>query len=136
MRRKFGICLVALAGVLPWMGSSASAESAKSYEQATVISVNRQEVSGPGLCCSTPTDAPLQTQYYAYEVAIRVNCETYVGHYETPFDFLSSAFAPEKPIAVRLTKHLMYFDVDGREMKMGIVRHTNNQQCNGNRASR
>ena len=92
------------------------------YVHGTVVSVERQEVTSPNECCNNPTDAPLQTQYYAYNVAVRVDCGTYTGRYETPFDYLPSAFSPNHPIDVRLTKHVMYFNVAGeREMKMGIV---------------
>ncbi len=51
----------------------------------------------------------------------KVGCGTYVGRYESYIDYLPSAFSANKAIPVRLTKHVMYFDVPGeRDMKMGI----------------
>ncbi len=108
------------------------------YVQGTVISVERQEVSSPGTCCSNPTDTPLQTQSYAFNVAVRVGCGTYVGEYDSPFDYLPAAFAPNHPIDVRLTKHILYFNVSGHpEMKMGIVqKKVDSASCTTSTASR
>jgi hypothetical protein len=47
---------------------------------------------------------------------------TYVGRYETAFDSLPSAFSSDRPIPVRLTKHILSFNLpNNTEMKMGIV---------------
>jgi hypothetical protein len=117
--------MLALAMFAPCIRASAS--QLAPYQQGTVLSVDRQEVSSPSECCYIGTDGPLQSQYYAYDVSVRIGCENYVGRYETAFDFLSSAFTPNKSISVRLTKHILYFDVPGeREIKMGIVHRSHN----------
>jgi hypothetical protein len=123
--RIYVIAIVSIV-IAPLIGAAPVEERAKLYQPATVLSVDRQEVTGPNQCCYSGTDAPMQNEYYAYQVAIRVACGTYVGRYETPFDYLPSAFTPNKTVQVRLTKHILYFDVPGeREMKMGIVHHNN-----------
>lgn len=97
------------------------------FVQGTVLSVDKEDVQSPEAMGGTnPSDAPLQSSYYAYNVSIHVGCATYVGRYETPFDYFPSAFSPNHPVDVRLTKHVMYFNVPGQnDMKMPIVHHTN-----------
>jgi hypothetical protein len=47
---------------------------------------------------------------------------TYVGRYETAFDYWPSAFSSDQPIPRRLTKHILYFDLPNKpEMRMSIV---------------
>ncbi len=92
------------------------------FQQGTVLSVERQEVVTPNQCCYSGSDTPLQTQHYAYDISVRVGCGTYVGRYESYIDSLPSAFSPNQEIPVRVTKHVMYFDIPGEhDMKMGIV---------------
>lgn len=72
---------------------------------------------------SNPSDAPLTSRYYAYEVSVRVDCEIYVGRYVTAFNYLPSAFTADRLIPIRLTKHVMYFDLpNDPDLRMGIVR--------------
>jgi hypothetical protein len=50
---------------------------------------------------------------------------TYVGRYETALSYLPSAFGSDQPIPVRLTEHILYFDLPNKpEMKMSIVHCT------------
>jgi hypothetical protein len=96
----------------PLLHASTNEEQSKQHQQGTVLSVERQEVRSPEGYYSG-TDVPLQSEYYAYNVSVRVGCVTYHGRYETPFDYLPSAFGPGKPIQVRMTKYAMHFDVPG-----------------------
>ena len=120
------ICLYAalLMILLPRL-HAAKKDSSSSYVQGTVVKVRGQKVYSPSEMVggSNPSDAPLTTRFYAYEVAIRVDCKIYVGRYETPFNYLPSSFTADHPIRVRLTKHVMYFDLpNDPDMRMGIVR--------------
>jgi hypothetical protein len=46
----------------------------------------------------------------------------YVGGHEIAFDYLPSAFGSDQPIPVRLTKHILYFDLPSKpELKMSMV---------------
>lgn len=138
MKNRFYVAIVAFIVTVPVLNGSAKKQS-EEYQQATVSSVVKHEDTNPNQCCYTGTDAPLQADYNAYDVSIRVGCETYVGRYETALDYLPSVFSPNKTIKVRLTKHLMYFDLAGdREMKMGIVHHSNDHtaECGSSSASR
>jgi hypothetical protein len=89
-----------------------------------VLQVQKHEVGGSAYTGGdNPSDAPLQSDYYAYDVSVRVNCGTYVARYQSPFGYLPSAFVPGHTVPVRVTKHILYFNVpDYQEMKMGIVR--------------
>jgi hypothetical protein len=124
MRKNLCICGLVLAAGLPALHASSVAVHSRQYLQATVLSVQRREAEEPSRVGDNPSDAPLQSQAYAYDVAVRVSCGTYVGHYESPYDYLPSEFSPNREVQVRLTKHVMYFNLPGdREMEMSIVRH-------------
>jgi hypothetical protein len=118
---------------LPMFYVSPSRNS-KEYVEGTVVGVESRQVESPVFTVggSNPSDAPLASRYYVYEVSIRVGCETYVGRYETPFHYLPSAFAPAQRLEFRLTKRVMYFEIpysDG--IRMGIVRR--HRECGANR---
>lgn len=120
-----GQWLVAVAVIV--LASLLNAYAAKSSQlvQGTVIQVQEQRMQAPDFTVggSNPADAPLTSRYYAFLISIRVNCETYIGRYETVLNYLPSAFTAGRSISMRLTKHVMYFDLpDDPELRIGIVR--------------
>ena len=122
---RLGLLGVLALACTPWLQAAASngqpAEGLATVS-GTIVNVEKKEVTSPNQCCYNPTDAPLQTRYFAYQVSVKVDCETYVGHYESPYDYLPSELTPNRPVEVRLAKHEMTFDLPGdREMKMPIV---------------
>lgn len=124
MAKKICFCAAVLMILLPRL-HAAKKDSSSSYVEGTVVKVQGQKAYSPSVTVggSNPSDAPLTSRFYAYEVAIRVDCNIYVGRYETPFNYLPSAFTADHPIQVRLTKHVMYFDLpNDPDMRMGIVR--------------
>ncbi len=104
------------------------------YQTATVVSVDKHEA--PSTYVGNPVDAPLQADDYSYDIGIRVDCNVYVGRYESAMDYLPSAFALNHRVDVRLQKHIMYVSVptSDREVKMGIVSHKRLSEtgCNPN----
>lgn len=91
------------------------------YYPGTVLSVHQHEAQS-NYVGGSATDAPLQPSVYAYDVALRVKCGTYVGRYQTPYNSLPSVLTPNSEVDVRLQKHVMYVDVPGsREYRMSIV---------------
>jgi len=139
MNTKAYLSVFVLVVTMSALSAKAKQVQSKGFQQGTVVSVERQEVMSPDQCCYSGTDAPLQTQYYAFDVSMRVGCGTYVGRYESYIDYLPSAFGANKEIPVRLTKHVMYFDVPGEpDMKMGIVRRKTDRgvPCDSGNASR
>jgi hypothetical protein len=124
MKKNLRICIVVLVVAVPAL-YAAEPGHPNPYVQGTVVYVQQHKVYSPDSMIggSNPSDAPLTSRYYAYEVSVRVDCKTYVGRYETPFNYLPSEFTSNQPILVRLTKHVMYFDLpNDPDMKMGIVR--------------
>jgi hypothetical protein len=131
--KKIYICVAALV-IVPVLNASPSRTNSSPYTPGIVVDVQKHKVYSPEVTIggSNPSDAPLTSRYYAYEVTVRVDCRTYVGRYETPFNYLPSAFTPDEPIQVRLTNHVMYFDLpNDPDMRMGIVRRKS--KCSQNR---
>ncbi len=111
--------------IVPVLYASPTQAKSNSYVQGTVVDVQKHKVHSPDYTIggSNPSDAPLTSQYYAYDVSIHVDGKTYVGHYETPFNYLPSEFTANQPVHLRLTKHVMYFDLpNDPDMRMGIIR--------------
>jgi hypothetical protein len=72
---------------------------------------------------SNPSDAPLpDPQTYDYDVAVRVNCGTYVGLYESWYDYVPSILTASQKIQLRLTHSAMYVNVPNqKEVGMRII---------------
>lgn len=124
MKKILSITFVALA-MMPALYASPGRSS--SYVNGTVVEVQKHKVYSPAYTMggSNPSDAPLASLYYSFEVAVRVDCQTYVGRYETPFNYLPSEFTTNQPIQVRLTRHVLYFGMpNDPDMRMGIVRRS------------
>jgi hypothetical protein len=95
--------------------------SSRRFQNATVVSVQKYDPYIPRR--RNPSDAPLASTAYDYDISIRLNCSVYVGRYESAIDYLPNAFAPNQPIEISLQKHLMFVRLPGtREIKMGVVR--------------
>lgn len=119
--------LFSLAFVIPAVLFVASAAIAKQhqgtgYETATIVAVEPAAATS-NYVGTTPTDAPLMPQTYNYDVRIRLNCNVYVGRYESATDYLPTAFAANHTVDVRLTKHVLYVSLpqQDREIKMSII---------------
>jgi len=124
MTKNIAIGIAVLVIVL---NASPARSKTNPFVQGTVIEVQKQQVYFPDYAIggSNPSDAPLTSRYYAYQVSVRVDCKTYVGRYETPFNYLPSEFTPNQPIHLQLTRHVMYFDLpNDQDMRMGIVRRS------------
>jgi hypothetical protein len=128
-RLAFSVGIATLAVVIPTAYARQAQKNPDLYVQGTVVAVQKYKVYSPEYTMggSNPSDAPLTSRYYAFEVSIRVDCKTYVGRDDTPFNFLPSVFTPDRPIQVHMTKHVMYFDLpNDPDMSMGIVRRKSN----------
>ncbi len=126
--------VIAVLVIVPVLNGSPTRNNKNEYAQGTVVQVQKQKVFSPDYTIggSNPSDAPLTSRYYAYEVSVRVDCKTYVGRYETPFNYLPSEFTSDQPIKVRLTKRVMYFDLpNDPDMRMGVVYRSS--ECAQNR---
>lgn len=105
-----------------------------SFQEGKITSVEKQEVMEPAYSGGdNPSDAPLQSQSYAYNIGVETGCATYVAHFESPYDYLPSAFSANREVPVRVSKHTMDFDLGYREMQMRIIRHKGGKaaSCSG-----
>jgi len=108
--------------------AQAARKRAQEWVQGQVVEVQKHREQSPEYTMggSNPSDAPLTTRYYAFEVSIRVGCTTYVGIYQTPFNSLPPEFSPDRRIRFRLTKHVMYFEIpDSAGIGMHIAHRRN-----------
>jgi hypothetical protein len=115
--------------------SGAKQTTKEGYQTATVVSVEKH-VSISNYVGDDPIDAPLQPGDYSYDIGIRLECNVYVGRYESAIDYLPSIFAPNHSVDVRLRKHLIYVSLPSgdREVRLGIVSHRRlkEQECPAN----
>ena len=111
---KKNLCIgIAVLVMVSMLNASPALGASNPYVQGTVVDVQKHKVYFPDSMMggSNPADVPLTATYHAFEVSVRVDCKTYVGRYETPFNYLPSVFSVNQPIQLRLTKHVMYFDL-------------------------
>jgi hypothetical protein len=94
------------------------------YQSGTVISVESREAPPSNYVGSNPSDAPMQSEVYSYDIGIRVGCTVYRTEYDSAIDYLPAVFTPNHPIQVSLRKHVMNVNIPGyREVRMPIDGH-------------
>ena len=100
--------------------ASAHAAAKQEYQSATVVSVESHETPS-NYAGSNPSDAPLQSEVYSYDIGIRLGCTVYRTRYDSAFDYLPSVFAPNHPIEVNAHKRVVYVSFPGdRTVRMAI----------------
>ena len=120
---KIVLCVVMLAAVSAMTVPFATGQS-KQTQEGIIINVQKQEVATPPVRTGAdPVRTPLQSRYYLYNISVQLNCDVYVGRYETEFNDLPSALSAQNRVPVRLEKHSMYLDFPGDTVKTQIVRH-------------
>jgi hypothetical protein len=111
------------------------ASTKQGYQQATVVKVEKYEAASTYVGGGA-TDAPLQPEVYAYDIGLKVNCDVYVGRYESATDYLPSIFARNHEVDVRVQKHILFVSLpdSDRDVKMGILSHRRlkEQSCTAN----
>ena len=96
----------------------------KPSQQGTIINVQKQQVATPSVRTGADPDrTPLQSDYTMYNVSVQLNCDVYVGRYESELDDLPAALSPQSTVPVRLNKHAMYLDFPGDTVRTTIVHH-------------
>jgi len=103
--------------------NTSTAQDRPNYQQGMILAVDGREGRNHRYTSGTnPADAPLQSKIYAYDVTVRVACETYVGHYESSSESLPASIADNTPIQARAGKHFLYLKLpSNQQMKMAIV---------------
>jgi hypothetical protein len=96
----------------------------KESRKGTIVSIQKRGVARPAVRPGADPDrTPLQSHYYRYDVSVQLNCEVYVGRYESVLDDLPSALSPNNSVPIRLKKHVMYLDFSGDAVTMQILHH-------------
>ena len=96
----------------------------KQPQQGTIVQVQKQSVATPPVRAGADADrTPLESHYYLYNVSVRLNCDIYVGRYESELNDLPSELSANNSVPVRLQKHMMYLDLQGDTLKMRVVHH-------------
>jgi hypothetical protein len=123
---KLCLGIFLFAGLAPVIGFAQTHPASTRYQTAMILRVEKHKDSSPTyMGGDTPTDAPLQSHYFTFEVSMRTDCEIYQGKYETPFNYFPSVFASNRPLWVRVTKHELYFALpDSQRIRLRIVRHS------------
>ena len=115
MRGSLALLVLMCGGLLT--GAFASAK--QPYQLATVVSLANHET--PSVYVGNPTDAPVQSEVYSYDIGIELNCTVYTVRYETGLDYLPSVFSPNQTVEVSSQKHVMNVNLPGgREVRLGI----------------
>ena len=135
MKKILMVSGLMLSALLVYLHADTKRESKDQYQMSTVVSVNKHG-SESNYVGGSPSDAPLQAEDYSYDIGIRLNCNIYIGRYESATDYLPSVFSPKHSVDVRLQKQIMYVSLpeSDREVKMGIVAHSRVKEegCAGN----
>jgi hypothetical protein len=76
MKKFLCLGIFIVTGAAAMLPVSASSSSSRQYVPATVLQVEKHEAGSPAYTGGdNPSDAPLRSEYYAYEVSVRVDCE-------------------------------------------------------------
>ncbi len=125
MKNRFCVSILAIVIAVP---IPYAVGQSKQPQQGTIVDVQKQNASTPPVRTGADPDrTPLQSHYYRYNVSVRLNCEVYVGRYESELDDLPAELSANNSVLVRLMKHTMYFP--GDSVKMRIVHHKPSQEA-------
>jgi hypothetical protein len=135
--KKIMVVLAFLFAVVSLAAAVAKVPQPKTYQDATVLSVNQHEDSHM-VGGDNPTDAPLaDPETFTYDISVRVNCGTYVGRYENWYDYVPAELSPNQKIQVHLTRSVMYVPIPNQnEVEMPIIsKHVERGPCESTRMS-
>jgi hypothetical protein len=122
--------LLLIVGAFSFAHASSKPSQPKAYLEGTVLHVEKHETTQMSTG-SNPSDAPLaDPETYDYDVAVRVNCGTYVGRYESWYDYVPATLSANQKIQLRLARGTMFVNVpDQKEVPMRIVSHEDRGSC-------
>jgi len=116
----FVVVLVIVSGI----NIPSAAGQSKPSQEGKIVNISKQDVATPAVRAGlNPDHAPLQAHYFLYNVSVQLNCDIYVGRYESESDDLPDTLSPNSHVPVRIAKKVMYLDFPGEPVRMEIVRH-------------
>ena len=128
MKNSF-VLFVIVSGVLL---TNMHAATKAGYQPATVVSVETRAIPSD-YAGGDPSDTPLQSAVYSYDISIRLGSTVYRTSYDSAFDELPSVFATNHPLQVNLKKHVMYVELPGDRaaVQMAIESRTGVKSVSG-----
>jgi hypothetical protein len=114
------LAFIAIALTSGMLSASVHSATKPGYQSGTVVSVETHETPS-NYAGSNPSDAPLQSEVYSYDIGIQLGCTVYRTRYDSAFDYLPAAFATDHPIEIKPGKHVLHVILPGdRDLRMGI----------------
>lgn len=92
------------------------------HETATVVSVEVHDTP-TNYVGDNPADAPLQVQAYSYDITLRTGCASYIAQYDTPIDYLPSAFVAGGTVDIIAKRHTILANLPTGEEALLIIHH-------------
>ncbi len=130
--KKIVVASAILASMLAVLSASAKESKIQQYVEGTVVRVDRHQ-SVASVSEQNPSDAPLpDPETFAYDVAVHVNCGSFVGRYQSWYDYVPSVFAADRKIQLRVARSVMYVNVPNEEkdLELAIVtKHIERGPC-------
>jgi hypothetical protein len=77
------------------------------YQAATVVSVENRVIPS-NYAGGDPSDTPLQSEVYSYDIGIRLGDTVYQTSYDSAFDDLPSVITTNHSVQVNLKRHVIY----------------------------
>ena len=106
MKKTLMVSALMLSALLVYLHAYSNRAAKDQYQTATVVSVDKHVAESNYV--GSPTDAPLQSEDYGYDIGIRLDCNIYVGRYESSIDYLPSVSHPSTRWTSDFQKHMMY----------------------------
>lgn len=103
-------------------GCVTSLNASRQFQKAVVMRVEKSEPTLPYR--GRRADSPPPPTEFDYQLTLRVDCQVYVGFYQSAIDYLPSTITRDQSVEVSVERHVMRVRVpSGGEIRMGIVRH-------------
>ena len=119
---RIGFCTIILAVVSATVPFATS--ESKGSQEGTIVSVQKHDVATPPVReGANPVRTPLQSHYFLYNISVQLNCDVYVGRYESALNDLPSALSAQARVPVRLNRNVMDLDFPGDTVATRIVHH-------------
>jgi len=120
--KKIVMAFAILASTLVVVSASAKESKIRQYVEGTVVRIDKHE-GRENASGQNPSDAPLaDPETYTYDVAVQVNCGTYVARYQSWYDYVPSVLAANQKIRLRMSRRVMYVMVPNqKELELPIV---------------
>jgi hypothetical protein len=120
MKNNIMLAVLVLGALLTNLHAATNPE----YQPATVVSVESRAIpsndAGGG-----PTDAPLQSEVYSYDIGIRLGDTVYMTAFDSAVDQLPSDLAANRQVQVNLKKRVIEVELSGdRTVEMPIESRT------------